>query len=88
MIEEYSKHYCFPEPSQIFRAFKLTSFENVKVVILGQDPYHGNSQADGLAFSVPVGVKAPPSLRGIVIDKKFVSKKVLSVSVRDIAGKR
>ena len=55
----------FPPGSQIFRAFELTPLQNVKVVILGQDPYHGLGQAHGLSFSVPVGVPAPPSLKNI-----------------------
>jgi uracil-DNA glycosylase len=53
-------------PSQVFRAFELTAFAQVRVVILGQDPYHGPGQAEGLAFSVPAGVALPPSLRNIV----------------------
>ena len=55
----------FPPGSQIFRAFDLTPVKDVKVVILGQDPYHGPGQAHGLSFSVPVGVPAPPSLKNI-----------------------
>ena len=55
----------FPPGSQIFRAFELTPVDQVKVVILGQDPYHGPGQAHGLSFSVPVGVTAPPSLKNI-----------------------
>jgi uracil-DNA glycosylase len=55
----------FPPKSQIFEAFELTPFEKVKVVILGQDPYHGMGQAMGLSFSVNRGVKVPPSLRNI-----------------------
>ena len=55
----------YPPGSQIFRAFGLTPVEQVKVVILGQDPYHGPGQAMGLSFSVPDGVPAPPSLRNI-----------------------
>lgn len=52
-------------PPQVFRAFDITPAETVTVVILGQDPYHGFGQAEGLAFSVPNGVKVPPSLRNI-----------------------
>jgi uracil-DNA glycosylase len=52
----------FPPGSKIFSAFDYTSFENVKVVLLGQDPYHGEGQAHGLSFSVPDGIKPPPSL--------------------------
>ena len=55
----------FPPGSQIFRAFELTPVSQVKVVILGQDPYHGLGQAHGLSFSVPDGVPAPPSLKNI-----------------------
>ena len=55
----------YPPEHLIFRALELTPFDQVKVVILGQDPYHGEGQAEGLAFSVPVGVKLPPSLKNI-----------------------
>ncbi len=55
----------FPPKSQIFRSCELTPIEKVKVVILGQDPYHGDGEANGLAFSVNIGVKIPPSLRNI-----------------------
>lgn len=55
----------FPPSGQIFNAFDHTPFENVSVVILGQDPYHGPGQAHGLSFSVPMGVKQPPSLVNI-----------------------
>lgn len=62
---EYQKNECYPPFNQIFRAFELTPLENVKVVIVGQDPYHGIGQANGLAFSVNSSVPAPPSLRNI-----------------------
>jgi uracil-DNA glycosylase len=55
----------FPPGPQIFAAFDATPFEQVKVVILGQDPYHGRGQAHGLSFSVPPGVPVPPSLLNI-----------------------
>lgn len=55
----------YPPQDQILRALAVTPFQNVKAVILGQDPYHGSGQANGLAFSVPDGVKIPPSLRNI-----------------------
>ena len=55
----------FPPGREIFKAFELTPFDKVKVVILGQDPYHGYGQAMGLSFSVPDGVPAPPSLKNI-----------------------
>ena len=63
--EEYSKEICYPEKENIFRAFKLTPYKDVKVVILGQDPYHGEHEANGLCFSVYNGVKMPPSLLNI-----------------------
>ena len=55
----------FPPGSQIFKAFELTPLDKLKVVILGQDPYHGPGQAHGLSFSVPAGIPAPPSLKNI-----------------------
>jgi len=55
----------FPAPQNVFRAFELCPFDAVKVVILGQDPYHGKGQAHGLCFSVPEGVRTPPSLQNI-----------------------
>ena len=55
----------FPEEKNVFRALELTPFESVKVVILGQDPYHGFGQAHGLSFSVQKGIPLPPSLRNI-----------------------
>ena len=63
--EKASGRRVFPPGSQIFRAFELTPVPQVKVVILGQDPYHGPGQAHGLSFSVPEGVPAPPSLKNI-----------------------
>ncbi|MFW5702376.1 MAG: uracil-DNA glycosylase [Candidatus Dojkabacteria bacterium] len=62
---EYNQGQVFPPPKQIFAAFDACEFDEVKVVILGQDPYHGVGQANGLAFSVSPGVKVPPSLRNI-----------------------
>ena len=55
----------FPPGNEIFKAFELTPVDKVKVVILGQDPYHGYGQAMGLSFSVPADVTPPPSLRNI-----------------------
>jgi uracil-DNA glycosylase len=63
---EYQNRQCFPPQDQIFSAFELTPLDQVKVVILGQDPYHGPGQAHGLAFSVPEGVPKPPSLVNIL----------------------
>jgi uracil-DNA glycosylase len=62
---EYKGARVYPEPKNIFRAFELCPFENVKVVILGQDPYHGAGQANGLCFSVGEGTRLPPSLQNI-----------------------
>ena len=59
------KEVCYPPKDRIFNAFNLCPFDKVKVVILGQDPYHEQGQAMGLSFSVPDGVKLPPSLRKI-----------------------
>ena len=65
LVEEKKAHRVFPAGSHIFNAFNLTPFNEVKVVIIGQDPYHGVGQAHGLSFSVPTGVKPPPSLVNI-----------------------
>lgn len=62
---EYTTSSIYPPPKSIFRAFELTPFEQVRVVILGQDPYHGASQANGLSFAVNDGVRLPPSLQNI-----------------------
>ena len=63
---EIDKDKYFPDKSLIFRSFKLCNFEKIKVVILGQDCYHGEGQANGLCFSVNEGMKYPPSLRNIL----------------------
>lgn len=63
--KEYETEKCFPPKKQIFRALELTPFEEVKVVIIGQDPYHNDFQANGLCFSVSEQVPAPPSLKNI-----------------------
>ena len=62
---EYQSNTCYPPGSQIFSAFNHTPFMGVKVVIIGQDPYHGPGQAHGLCFSVPEGIAQPPSLQNI-----------------------
>jgi uracil-DNA glycosylase len=62
---EYASHQVFPPGNLIFNAFDKTPFKEVKVVLIGQDPYHGAGQAHGLAFSVADGVTPPPSLRNI-----------------------
>ena len=63
--KEYSTRRIYPNMNDIFNALKYTSFEDTKVVIIGQDPYHGIGQAHGLCFSVKEGVQFPPSLRNI-----------------------
>ena len=65
LVEEKKKYTIYPPGRLIFNAFQHTPFEKVKVVILGQDPYHGKGQAHGLCFSVPPGVPKPPSLVNI-----------------------
>ncbi|MDX3959033.1 uracil-DNA glycosylase [Aliarcobacter skirrowii] len=80
--EEINKRYetttVFPEKQNIFKAFSLTKLDNLKVVILGQDPYHGFGQAQGLAFSTPANIKNPPSMQNILkeiqsdLDKKSI----------------
>lgn len=60
--EEYKNNIIYPDMNDIFNALKYTSYKDTKVLILGQDPYHGENQAHGLAFSVKPGVKTPPSL--------------------------
>ena len=62
---EYDTKVIYPPKENIFAALKNTSFEDVKVVIVGQDPYHGEGEAMGLSFSVPEGIKLPPSLKNI-----------------------
>src|SRR3989338_3204474 len=63
--EEYKKGVVYPAPKNIFRAFDLCPFDKVKVVVLGQDPYHGANQANGLCFAVGDGVDLPPSLQNM-----------------------
>ena len=63
--QEYKLHQCFPPEKEIFAAFDHCTFNNLKVVIIGQDPYHGLGQANGLCFSVHEGIKHPPSLINI-----------------------
>ena len=66
--EEYEQQTIFPERENIFRALNETPYDKVKAVIIGQDPYHGEGQAQGLSFSVHPGVKLPPSLRNIYME--------------------
>lgn len=68
--DAYQKETVFPVSENIFKAFSLCAYDDVKVVILGQDPYHGAHQAVGLSFSVPEGERLPPSLRNIYKELK------------------
>lgn len=65
VVSEYVNNTCYPKEEQIFEAFNLCSFNDLKVVIIGQDPYHGVGQANGLCFSVNEGIVHPPSLKNI-----------------------
>lgn len=65
VIEEYKTKTIYPKMSEIFNAFTKTSYDKVKVVIIGQDPYHGENEAEGLSFSVKIGIQKPPSLINI-----------------------
>ena len=65
IMHEYEINEIYPPKDYIFNALKLTSYENTKVVIVGQDPYHGKGEAHGLSFSVQKGVRVPPSLQNI-----------------------
>lgn len=68
--EEYNRYICYPKKEDIFNALKKTPYEKVKVVIIGQDPYHGEGEAHGLSFSVKKGIKLPPSLQNIFKELK------------------
>lgn len=65
IIEEYQHYICYPPIHHVFQAMRTTSYENTRVLILGQDPYHNPNQAMGLSFSVPNGEALPPSLKNI-----------------------
>jgi len=67
---ENNQHKIYPRNTDIFKAFELTPYTEVKVVVIGQDPYHGLDQANGLAFSVNTGIKLPPSLKNIFKELK------------------
>ncbi len=79
--EKKGQKVIYPPGPKIFRAFDLTPFDKVRVVILGQDPYHGPGQAEGLSFSVPHGIKLPPSLQNIY--KEITSDTGISTEGRD-----
>ena len=67
---EYQNHQCYPEVKNIFAAFNLCNYSELKVVIIGQDPYHGKGQANGLCFSVLDNISHPPSLKNIIKEMK------------------
>ncbi len=68
VVDDYSRHTCYPPINSVFNAFRLSSYSETKVLILGQDPYHNPGQAMGLAFSVPEGIEIPPSLANIYLE--------------------
>lgn len=68
--EQYKEKDIYPKMNEIFNAFRHTAYKNVKVVILGQDPYHGENEAEGLSFSVKTGIRKPPSLNNIFKELK------------------
>ncbi|MFC3092656.1 uracil-DNA glycosylase [Alteromonas sediminis] len=79
--ERASTKVIYPPPADVFNALKLTPLASVKVVILGQDPYHGPNQAHGLCFSVPPGIRPPPSLRNIF---KELSQDIAGFSIPEM----
>jgi Uracil DNA glycosylase len=86
--KEYANETVYPPPSYIFRAFDLCPFEKVKVVILGQDPYHGTRQANGLAFAVDAAQTVPPSLENIFKEIESDIGKPLTHTDGDLPGGR
>ena len=90
LMKEVNKAYensvVFPPKDKIFNAFALTPLENLKVVILGQDPYHGFGQAQGLAFSTPFNIKNPPSMKNILKEINDDLKKESSCENGDLSS--
>lgn len=86
LVQERAQYTCYPRGEHIFAAFDHTPFDKVKVVIIGQDPYHEPGQAQGLCFSVPDGIKVPPSLVNII--KEINSDLGLNLSTErgDLSG--
>ncbi len=70
VLDDYNSLKCYPDLNNIFKAFNLCKFNDLKVVIIGQDPYHGYNEANGLAFSVNEGINIPPSLNNILKEVK------------------
>lgn len=86
LVEERSQHICYPPGSKIFAAFDHTPFDRVRVVILGQDPYHEPGQAMGLCFSVPQGIAVPPSLKNIIAEINSDLGTQVSAAGGDLTG--
>ena len=86
LVAERQQHPCYPPGSLIFNAFDSTPFDQVKVVILGQDPYHEPGQAMGLCFSVPQGIQVPPSLVNIITEINADLGVDLPKSCGDLSG--
>lgn len=68
--QEYLEKTIYPPRTEVFNSLKLTDYDNIKIVIIGQDPYHGVGEAEGLSFSVKDGIKIPPSLQNIFLELK------------------
>lgn len=81
---EYKNKICFPQYNNIFNALRYTDYDEVKVVILGQDPYHGENEAMGLSFSVPNNIKRPPSLINIL--KELENDLGIKKETNDLTG--
>lgn len=86
LVAERAQHTCYPPGSKIFNAFDSTPFDKVKVVILGQDPYHEPGQAMGLCFSVPQGIQVPPSLVNIIKEINTDLGTQIPVTCGDLSG--
>lgn len=84
---EYANETIFPESKDIYNALHYTAYEHVKIVILGQDPYHGPGQAHGLSFSVKPGVKQPPSLKISFWSFRMIWDAAYRTTVRSSAGR-
>ncbi len=86
LVAERQQYTCYPPGGKIFNAFDTTPFDKVKVVILGQDPYHEPGQAMGLCFSVPQGIQVPPSLVNIIKEINADLGTQIPVSCGDLSG--
>ena len=84
---EYETKTCYPEYKNIFNALRYTPYSNVKIVIIGQDPYHGEGEAEGLSFSVKIGIQKPPSLINIFSELKNYFENVEFIIVQETESK-